>query len=115
MQQISVPRARWEREECLVLVFLGIIVVLALQFILRFVVRYFSLDEKTFGRFWLHRAYLIAHLIAGTIALLSAHFSSGRGFAQGTCRSSLDRKGLLVIHTCGREQRTVPRRFRSGC
>ena len=56
------------------LLFWGIVVLLALRFISRFVVHYFTLDEQIFGRFWPHRAYLLPHLVGGTVALLMGPF-----------------------------------------
>jgi hypothetical protein len=58
----------------------ALLIFLALRFIVRFVFPYLTLKESAFGRFWPRRAYLLPHIVAGSIALLSGPFQFGRGF-----------------------------------
>ena len=55
------------------------IATLALRFIVRDALRYFTLDEHTFGRFWPRRAYLVPHIAGGMTALLLGPFQFWSG------------------------------------
>lgn len=97
-QQVATLHKKWSLKRLAVAVFWCIVVVLALQFLFRFVARYASLDENVYGRFWPHRGYLIPHLIGGTIALLSGPFQFWSG---------LRRRALVVHRWIGRAYLTA--------
>jgi len=55
------------------------ILLLALWFIQRDALRYFSMDETIFGRFWAHRLWLVTHIVGGLLALLMGPFQFWSG------------------------------------
>jgi hypothetical protein len=57
----------------------GVLILLAWRFITRDALRYFDLDEATFGRFWPRRMWLLPHIAGGMLALLLGPFQFWSG------------------------------------
>ena len=85
MTEISLGRQNaklmnWKR--WVVLLGWGILILLALRFIMRDVFRYLTFEETIFGRFWPRRMWLVAHSAGGMLALLSGPFQFWPGLRQ---------------------------------
>jgi uncharacterized membrane protein len=85
MPSAAVTNGRLLKRVVVLVIWSGIML-LALRFLARDAFKYFGFDEATFGRFWTHRFWLIAHIVGGISALLLGPFQFWSGLRRRALR-----------------------------
>ena len=75
---------------------LFLVALIALVFVIREALPYFTLTEVQLGRYWPHRSWLLLHIVGGIVALLCGPVQLWLGFTDRSVRAHR-RLGIIYI------------------